>query len=423
MHLKSVILLAGVVSIAAINSSFAAEPSYHAEDVFDPAVQSHGHVHASCLVECPNGDLRAVWYENGPALPSPPYYDERRDKSDDVRIGGSRKAAGADGWETPFVMSDTFGTSDNNPTMTVDHDGRLWLFHAAMLGAPDWSWGSVIVRYLISADYDQPGPPMWVTSGVLVPKPSGFDKLFDGIEKRLKDPDSDIRKAGGFTAARASFMLQRLRSMAQQPIRQRLGWMPRAHALVRSDGTVILPLSNENFEVPMMAMTADGGQTWTYSAPVPDAGLIQPSLVEFPDGTMAAYFRNGDPRHLIKRSTSTDGGMTWTVPELTDRLHPGGGLEALLLANGHLALVYNNKEEGPRDKLAISISTDKGQTWRWTRQLEDTPGGRFDYPSIIQSKDGTIHVTYSYNLETIKYVRFNEEWVQEGGEEQASAGR
>ena len=141
--------------------------------------------------------------------------------------------------------------------------------------------------------------------------------------------------------------------------------MPRAHPLVRSDGALILPLSNENFNIAMMAITTDGGQTWEYSDPAPDVGVIQPTLVEFADGHIDAYFRNSDPANRIKRGTSSDGGVTWSSLELTDRLHPGAGIEALLLKNGHVALVYNNKEQSPRDKLAISISDDGGQTWRW----------------------------------------------------------
>lgn len=35
-------------------------------------------------------------------------------------------------------------------------------------------------------------------------------------------------------------------------------------------------------------------------------------------------------------------------------------LEALLLANGHLLLIYNNNTSGPRDQLAVSISEDRG---------------------------------------------------------------
>jgi len=184
--------------------------------------------------------------------------------------------------------------------------------------------------------------------------------------------------------------------------------------LILKNGTLILPLSNENFDIPMMALTSDGGQTWKYSKPVPGVWMIQPSLVELPDGSIHAYFRNGDSRHRVKRSISTDGGMTWSFPELTDLLHPGGGVEVLLLKSGNLAIVYNNKDKKPRDKLAISISEDLGKTWKWTRQLEDTRGGRFDYPSIVQAQDGTIHVSYSWELRTIKHAQFNEAWVKAG---------
>ena len=111
---------------------------YEAQFIFDPEIESHGHVHASCIVECPNGDLRAVWYENGTKLP-PPYYLENRDKSDDVRIGGARKDQGADVWEKPFIMSDTFGVSSNNPCMVIDAQERLWLVHPTLLGVPIWT--------------------------------------------------------------------------------------------------------------------------------------------------------------------------------------------------------------------------------------------------------------------------------------------
>ena len=100
--------------------------------------------------------------------------------------------------------------------------------------------------------------------------------------------------------------------------------------------------------------------------------------------------------------------------KLTDLPHPGAGIEALRLQSGHLAMVYNDKEQGARDRLAVSISTDGGETWALTRHLENVPEARFDYPSIIQSKDGSLHVTYSDNLKTIKHVRFNEEWVRYG---------
>ena len=359
-----------------------AQGKFGAEFIFDPAVESHGHVHASCIIEAPNGDLRAVWYENGTPLP-PPYFSKQHDKSDDVRIGGARKAKEAEGWDKPFVMADTFGVSDNNPCMAVDKQNRLWLIYATLLGVPEWGWGSALVRYRISGNFDHPGTPTWEKQDILIPHGLGL----------VKSPQTG--------SGRSSSLIERL------------GWIPRAHPLVRSDGALVLPLANENFGIACMAITKDGGETWTFSQPVPGRGLEQPTLAELADGTIVAFFRNNAFNHRIRRSESKDGGMTWAPLTVTDRPHPGAGIEATMLRNGHMALVYNDTEK-ERDKLAISISTDNGTTWQWTRHIENTPKGRFDYPSLIQSRDGSIHVSYSYNTKTIKHAHFDEAWVQEG---------
>ncbi len=381
-------------------------PLYEEGFIFDPAAADHGHVHASCIVECPNGDLRAVWYENGPPLP-PPHYRGDRDKSDDVRIGGARKPRDAGEWEAPFVMADTFGVSDNNPCMVMDREDRLWLVHPTLLGVPGNAWGSALVQYHVSSDYAAPGPPTWAKEKILVVHPRGFEQaLMARFDRRAEER--------GRSPAQRDKALERVRHRLEDPLKVRLGWMPRAHPLVRSDGAVLVPLANENFGIAAMAITSDGGDTWTISEAVPDTGVIQPTVVEFDDGLMVAFFRNGHPDRRIQRSESHNGGLTWGPLTLTDRPHPGSGIEAVVLRNGHLLMIYNDKEQSPRDRLAVSISTDRGQTWPWTRHLENIPGQRFDYPSLIQAQDGTLHATYSYNLETIKHVHFNESWVKQG---------
>lgn len=82
---------------------------------------------------------------------------------------------------------------------------------------------------------------------------------------------------------------------------------------------------------------------------------------------------------------------------------------------GVLALVFNNLQGGARTPLSIALSGDSGSTWPYVRDLDTTPGGDFSYPSIIEGADGLIHVTYTYNRESIKYIRVSSEWVKHGG--------
>jgi predicted neuraminidase len=386
------------------------EPLHEAGPIFK--YDTPNHVHASSLVETPSGELIAVWYENGTDIDDPRYYYERRDKSSDVRLGGARKPAGAKAWSAPFVMADTFGVSDNNPTMVIDAQQRLWLIYPTLLGVPEWTWGSAVVRYNVANELGGEGAPSWTKSDLLIPHPTGLEEVIDATRLLWEAKFADSSEAA--EKERVLGYIGALKEQLKNPLVPRLGWMPRAHPLILKNGTLLLPLSNENVNIAMMAMTKDGGASWTYSNPVPEAGLTQPTVVEFDDGQLSAFFRNGSPEKRIKRSDSSDGGVTWGPVSITDLVHPGAGIEALVLKNGHLLMIYNDVEDSPRDKLAVSISDDRGKTWKWTRHLEDLEGGRFDYPSIIQAQDGTLHATYSYNLETIKHVHFNEEWVQAG---------
>ncbi|MGH9719897.1 MAG: exo-alpha-sialidase, partial [Bryobacteraceae bacterium] len=117
---------------------------------------------------------------------------------------------------------------------------------------------------------------------------------------------------------------------------------------------------------------------------------------------------------------------TWSRVEDTKIPNPGSGLECIVLKDGLWAMVYNDTERG-RHSLALSLSDDEGKTWKWTRRLEldkrEQGAGAFHYPSIIQARDGTLHVSYSYFLnhvpqgeprKAIKHAHFNVAWVKAG---------
>ena len=73
----------------------------------------------------------------------------------------------------------------------------------------------------------------------------------------------------------------------------------------------------------------------------------------------------------------------------------------MTLASGQALLVYNHSHSA-RTPLNIAVSDD-GLRWSALAVLEDEPG-EFSYPALIQGRDGTVHVTYTWNRRRIRYV-------------------
>lgn len=386
-----------------------------AELIFPP---DHLHNHASCVVELPDGDMLAVWYSGS----------GERD-ADDVRIMGSWLHDGV--WCRPFEAANTHGFPDCNPCLFVDPRGHLWLFWPTIL---DNRWESALLKYKVSSEYtDRTGPPVWHTEKVLHLKPGDeFHRVVDQQLERCWLGEAE--HAGPEEAEAIRGHLAVLRARAADKLQCRLGWMPRAHPVLVGQSRIVLPLYSDAFDFSIMAITDDWGEHWRTSTPLVSAGCIQPALAQRRDGTLVAYMRDNGPRpKRIMVAESSDGGETWSDVQDTDLPNPGSGVDVVVLREGFWALVYNDCEDG-RYTLAVSLSDDEGRSWRWTRHLErDEPGinaGSYSYPSIIQARNGDLHVTYSYSApagqvrrdadgrplrETIKHVRFGVDWVKGAG--------
>ena len=402
--------MALLITIATMVTGLSPEAGQKSERLVFPLHPQHNH--ASCVLECPNGDLLVCWYRGS---------GERT--ADDVAIMGARLRKGRSEWTAPFVLADTPGFPDCNPCMVVDEDKRLWLFWPVIL---DNNWESALLRYAMSTDFQRrPGPPRWTEAGVVLLKPgSEFTEKVRFELEAVWEPYA--QKASPADRARLKDYLQDRLSAAGTKLRMRLGWMPRPHPII-IDGRFYLPLYSDLFDFSLIAYSDDKGRTWQVSEPIVGAGNVQPSLARRQDGTLVAYFRdNGPPPQRVMVSTSADRGRTWTRPVDTDLPDPGAGLEVLVLRSGLWVLVNNDTESG-RHSLALTLSEDEGRTWTRKVHLEhDGPGpdaGSYSYPSIIQTGDGLIHVTYTYtpNAEmrarlgsgkSIKHVTFTEEWLK-----------
>ncbi len=414
----SIILAAAVLATVTRSASTATKPFLESELIFP---LEHWHNHASCIVECPNGDLLVCWFHGS---------GERT--ADDVKVEGARKRRGARAWSPRFTMADTPGYPDTNCAMFIDPQQRLWLLWPTILAN---EWHTALMKYKISTRYQAEGPPLWETSEVLhvTPGPefeATVNQAMSVLESRMQN-EPEARQAT------LREYIARTRKNAADKLFRRLGWMTRAHPFILSNRgdnrRLIVPLYSDGFSFSLMAITDDWGKTWKTSTPLVGQGNIQPSIVRKRDGTLFTLMRdNGPAPKRLHMSESRDNGETWSSPVDSDLPNPGSGAEIIALRNGHWALIYNDTERG-RNSLAVTISDDEGKTWKWRRHLEydpsDPEAGSYHYPSIIQARDRTLHASYSFHLnrkdvekdaegkprrKAIKHAHFNQEWVMAG---------
>ena len=299
--------------------------------------------HASTIAETKSG-LVAAWF-GGTAERNP-----------DVCIYVSRNENGK--WMAPVAVADGVGFTTNrlptwNPVLFQPKHGSLMLFYKVGPSPATW-WGM-----LTTSDDD----------GKTWSKPK---RLPDGILGPIKN--KPVQLANGDILSPTS---------------------------VEGDGDWRV-----HFE-----RSSDGGKTWTTTLPVNDGkeiGAIQPSILFLKDGSLEAVGRTRNDK--IFQIHSTDGGNTWDEMSLMDLPNPNSGTDAVTLRDGRLLLVYNhNIRTGSNNKgrspLNVAISQD-GKIWQAALVLENdanAPNG-FAYPAVIQTSDGLVHITYTWERKRIKHV-------------------
>jgi len=140
----------------------------------------------------------------------------------------------------------------------------------------------------------------------------------------------------------------------------------------------------------------------------PNLDAIQPSILVHVRGALQAVCRT--KQGVVAQTWSKDQGLTWSALTATDLPNPNSGTDAITLADGRQLLVYNHsghratEAKGNRYPLDVAISAD-GMSWKHVLTLEHEPcSAGYSYPAVIQSRDGLIHVTYTWDRKMIKHV-------------------
>lgn len=355
------------------------------------------HVHGSSIVQCPNGDLLACWFHGS---------GERT--ADDVLIQGARLKKGEKRWSPVFLMADTPGFPDCNPVLFIDQKERLWLFWIAVTAH---RWERSILKYRRALEYQKDSPPKWEWQDIILLKPG------EKFSKSIKQGFEKNKRNEGMWAEYAFPYERLIVEASKDAVKRQIGWMTRIHPLVLKSGRILLPLYSDGFNVGLTANSDDVGEHWHASSPIVGFGPIQPTLVQKKDGTVVAYLRDsGDAPNRVMKSISTDDGETWSFAKDTDIPNPGSSLETIVLKDGRWVMVYNDTENSRRS-MALALSDDEGESWKWKKNINKI-GDRsrsYGYPSLIQTRDGMLHLTFTYKEKgrnTIKHAAFNVDWIK-----------
>lgn len=360
-----------------------------------PCVQNH----AAFLMELPGGDLGCVWFGG------------TQEGVPDISVRFSRLKPGATRWSPTQTLSDDPTRSEQNPLLFAAPDGSLWLLWTAQISG---NQDTAMIRRRISRD----GGENWGPIETMIGEQPGFGTFI------------------------------------RQPI------------IVTSEGNWLLPIWRctkppigawtGDLDTSSVMLSADQGKTWTEHA-VPDStGTCHMCILDMQDGTLVAFYRSRWA-DWVYRSTSSDGGRTWTAPQPTTLPNNNSSIQAIRLADGGIAILFNDSSakdatdrrvslyddisdmeapvappaEGrsafwgaPRAPMTLAVSYDGGVTWPHRRNLETGDGfcmtnnskerlnREFSYPSLRQAADGSLHIAYTYWRQAIKYVHVPLDWVR-----------
>jgi len=353
-----------------------------------------------------NGDILCVWFSG------------TQEGIADISIYLSRLKKDDSEWSLPVKVSDDETKSEQNPILFPAPDGVLWLLWTAQKSG---NQDTAQVRYRKSSDDGY-------TWGLV-------ETLFDTPGTFVRQPFVVLRNGD---------------------------WLIPVFYCKTASGQKWV--GDTDFSA--VKITANQGKSWTEYAVPNSIGCVHMNVEILSDGTLLALYRSRWA-DSIYMSRSTDNGQTWLIPEPTILPNNNSSIQFTKLNNGHLALVFNNrnadtntlrreslydeiedddadetlfskiiepvqKELGertafwgtPRAPLTVAISEDEGITWPYMRDLEIGDGycltnnskeqlnREYSYPSIKQTPDDLIHISYTYFRQYIKYVRITEEWVK-----------
>lgn len=334
--------------------------------VIEKATVSSGatrEVHSATAVETRAGQVRAFWYGGS------------REGASDVAIYSALFDPAVGHWSDEEVVTTREATEDEvdrpvrklgNPMVMADGEGRLLLFYVSV-SVGGWSGSAVNLK--VSEDDGR----SWSRAKRLVTSP------FVNISTLVRAP-----------------------------------------GVVYDDGSVGVPAYHELIgKYGELVRVGERGEVLSKSRIGWGRSVLQPVLLpETEEEALVLLRQSGAETARIYRAETRDGGRSFTAPEPTSLPNPDAGIAALPLAGGGLLVAFNESEHD-RSRLELARTDDRGTSFQVVYEVDDpTPPGapqRLSYPTLLRTRDGELHLLYTWDRSEIRHVRFRGNWEAELG--------
>jgi len=346
------------------------------------------HNHDPALVDCPNGDLLAIWYSC------------RDEPGRELTLLASRLRYGSEQWEPASVFWNAPDRNDHAPALYFD--GRETIYHFNGLSAAA-TWGSLATILRTSTD----NGATW-------------------SKARLINPEHGLRHMP-----------------VESVFRTREGYiiLP-CDAVTGGRGGTAIHISRDNGRT--WRDPGAGRIRPTFAAGTTGAWIagIHAGVVQLKDGSLMAFGRGDNIDGRMPMSLSKDLGKNWTYS--ASAFPPLGGGQRLILKRLHqgpiLFVSFTDRKKGLMIRqsdgmerqvfgMFAALSLDEGKTWPVKRLLTDGgPAREVDgggntgkfvmdsthaeprgYLASTQTPDGLIHL-----ISSKQYYVFNIAWLRQG---------
>jgi predicted neuraminidase len=185
--------------------------------------------------------------------------------------------------------------------------------------------------------------------------------------------------------------------------------LARGAPLPLKDGGIGLPVYHEMIDkrAEWLRLSAEGEILSKTRLPSSRPAL-QPSVAALDERHALAILRDsGAGPGVLMAAETDDSGETWRARKNLPIVNEDSFAALLRLADGRLLLAANPAPGKKRNPLVLFLS-DKGDDWKavCTVARSAEGGDDFAYPSLVQSRDGLIHLAFARNYRELVHRVF-----------------